>query len=77
MANEVIEQLGARVTLVDVVLGKNLIGEVGTGFKCEFLGEDKGVVAVEEEVGYLMRVDVSECDWWEWGGGGGKAGSMK
>ena len=69
MANEVGEQLGARVTLVNVVFGKNLIGEVGTGFKCEFLGEDKGVIAVEEEVGYLMRVDISECDRWEWGGG--------
>jgi hypothetical protein len=43
--------LRAGVLLGDVLGGEDLVGELGAGFEGEFLGEDEGVVAVEEERG--------------------------
>lgn len=39
----------------DGIVCENFVGEVGAGFEGDVLGEDEGVVAVEEEVGYLER----------------------
>jgi hypothetical protein len=51
LPHEVFEQLFTRVVdILDVVLFEELVGEVGTGFEGEALGEDERVVAVEEDV---------------------------
>ena len=43
----------ASVTIGDVLLGEHFVGELGAGFEGEFFGENKGIVAVEEEMSYL------------------------
>ena len=53
LAHEVIEELGAGVAVWDVIFGKDLVGEVGTGFKGKLFREDEGVVTVEEDLGDL------------------------
>lgn len=72
MADKVGEEFGAGVALFDVVFCEDFVGEVGAGFEGEFFGEDEGVVAVEEEVGYLGD--------WRWlvvgWGDGGEGGRM-
>jgi len=37
---------------------ENLVRELGTGYECEFLTENKGVVAVEQDFLDLKRVEV-------------------
>jgi len=54
LADEVVEQLGAGVSLVDFVFGEDLVGEVGAGFEGEFFAKDEGVIAVEEDFGNLF-----------------------
>jgi hypothetical protein len=51
LPNELRHELRAGVLLGDVLGGEDLVGELGAGFEGEFLGEDEGVVAVEEERG--------------------------
>ena len=68
LAHEVGEELGTGVALVDVVFGEDFVGEVGAGFEGELFGEDERVVAVEEELGYLVRMGVSEGVWRGWEG---------
>ena len=41
---------GTRVSVGDVVVGEDLVGEGGAAGEGEVFGEDEGVVAVEEEV---------------------------
>lgn len=42
------------------MLLKDCVGEIGTRFKSEDFGEDKSVVAVEEEIGNL-KFTISKC----------------
>lgn len=49
-------EVGAGVAVGDALLLAYLVGELGAGFEGELLGEDEGVVAVEEELSYLERV---------------------
>ena len=51
--------MGAGVAFWDVAAGEDLVGEFGACFEGEGLGEDEGVVTVEEE----------SCDLWEVSGG--------
>jgi len=68
LANEVGQELRAGVALVDVVFGEYLIGEIGAGFEGELLGQDEGIVTVEEQVGNLVRRSVNGSN-----GGQGRA----
>lgn len=49
LADEFIEELGAGVAVGNVVLGEDLVGEVGAGFEGEFFRENEGIVTVEED----------------------------
>lgn len=40
----------------DIPLAKDAVGKLGAGFEGEFLGEDKRVVAVKEEVRNLVMM---------------------
>jgi hypothetical protein len=53
LADELLDELLAGEALVDVVLFADFVDELGAGFEGELLGEDEGVVAVEEEGGDL------------------------
>lgn len=55
LADKLLDEGGAGEAQVDVALGVDLVDEVGAGLKGELLGEDKGVVAVEEEGGDLQE----------------------
>lgn len=50
MPDEFRQELRARVALGALVLFEDLVGELGAGFEGERLGEDEGVVAVEEDL---------------------------
>jgi hypothetical protein len=50
LADEGLEKLVYSVSVVDVVLFEDLIGEIGAGLEGELLGENEGVVAIEEDI---------------------------
>jgi hypothetical protein len=50
VAHEVFEEAVGGVGSVDLVLGEDLIGEVGTSLEGDTLGLAQGVVTVEEDV---------------------------
>ncbi|TGO20936.1 hypothetical protein BPAE_0255g00040 [Botrytis paeoniae] len=54
LPHEFREQLRTGVAVADTAGFENFIGEIGTSFEGEGFGEDKRVVAVEEEGGYLV-----------------------
>lgn len=56
LADEVLQQGGAGVAVGDALLLEDLIGEFGAGLESELLGEDEGVVAVEQDLLDLQRV---------------------
>lgn len=58
LADEVFEELRARVAIGEVVLFEYLVGELGAGFEGEGFGEDERVVAVEEDVFDLLEESV-------------------
>jgi len=61
LADELGEQLRARVAVGDVARGEDLVGELGAGFEGEGLGEHERVVAVEEEGRDLGVVSTVMC----------------
>jgi hypothetical protein len=50
LADESLKELLHRVSVRDVVLFKDLVGEFGACFECKALREDEGVIAVEKDV---------------------------
>ena len=56
LTDEVDNELVASVAVSDVVLSKDLIGEIRACFERKLFGEDQGVVTVEQEVFDLFRV---------------------
>ncbi len=53
MADKLVHQLRAGVPVGDVPVAEDAVGELGTGFKRQFLGKNEGIVAVQEDVGDL------------------------
>ena len=50
LTDEVFEEAVDRVAIWETVLLKDFVGEIGTCFESKTLGQDKGVVAVKENV---------------------------
>jgi hypothetical protein len=50
LADKVLNEHVAGVAVGDVVLLQNFIGQVGAGLERQLLGEDQGIVAVEEDL---------------------------
>lgn len=56
LADEVIEQFGPGVTLLEAILGENLVGEISASFEGKLLTQDESVVTIKEQFGNLERV---------------------
>jgi hypothetical protein len=50
LADEVFEEVVGGVAGLDAMFLEELVGQVAASFECEFLGQAKRVVAVEEDV---------------------------
>jgi hypothetical protein len=50
LADKVLDEHVAGVAIGDVVPLQNFIGQVGAGLEGQLLGEDQGVVAIEEDL---------------------------
>jgi len=76
LADKVFEELRAGVAVWKALFFEDFVGEVGAGLEGERFGEDKSVVAVEEDVFDLgwgedgVRKDAGVC--WVRGEGGYK-----
>lgn len=57
LADEILDQLFASVAICDVMLGEDLVGDVGAGLKGQLLGHHEGVVAVEQQLSNLRVID--------------------
>lgn len=56
LADKVLDELGAGVTVREATLFEDFIGKISTCFEGQLFREDKGVVAIEEDFGDLQRV---------------------
>jgi hypothetical protein len=56
LADKLLQEGGSSVALVLAMLFKNFVGKLGAGLESKLLGEDEGVVAVEEDCSGLRTV---------------------